>query len=300
MNVGYIGLGAMGGALARRLLAAHELVVWDINKAVVAEFEKLGASTAASGAELARRCDVLLLCLPRSSNVRQVIFGPGGLAEGLTAGKIVVDQTSGVPTETREMAEQLAERGVAMIDAPVSGGVGGAAAGTITIMVSGPDEAYEKALPVLSAISPNVERCGGRVGNAQAMKLVNNAMSAGGRLATLEVVAMGKKMGLSLETVTDIINKGSGRNRTSKVMLPALLEGKPAAGSFALSLMLKDLSQAISLGMECGAPMPIANVVRGLLQIGVNTIGENAQLEDVLGLIESMAATRIVETSKAA
>lgn len=297
MHIGYIGMGAMGSALARRLLAAHKLSVWDINGAAVAAFEKLGASVALSAAELARRCDVVVLCLPRSSDVRQAIFGAGGLAEGLSAGKIVIDQTGGIPSETREIAMQLAERGVAMIDAPVSGGVSGAATGTITIMASGPDDIYEKALPVLTAISPNVFRCGVRVGDAQAMKLVNNVLSAGCRLATLEVVAMGKKMGLSLKEMTDVINKNSGCNRTTKLMLQAIVDGKPSSSSFTMSLMLKDMNQAISLGMECGAPMVITNIVRGLLQIGVNTLGESAQLEAILGLIASMAGTKIIGVS---
>ncbi len=294
MNIGYIGLGAMGGALARQLIGKHTLTVWDINTSAVAAFEKLGARVAHSAAELARQCEVVILCLPRSSDVRQVVFGADGLAQGLAAGTLVIDQTSGFPSETRTIAQQLAERGVAMIDAPVSGGISAANAGTITIMVSGPDDAYENALPVLSAISPNVLRCGARVGDAQAMKLVNNVLSAGCRLATLEVVAMGRKMGLSLASMTDVINKGSGRNRTSKLMLQSIVDGKPASSSFAMSLMLKDMNQALSLGMECGAPMALTNIVRGLLQIGVNTLGEKAQLEQVLGLIESLAGTQIV------
>lgn len=295
MQIGYVGLGAMGGALARRALVEHPLSVWDTNRDAVMPLERLGAFPAASAAELARRCDIVLLCLPRSSDVRQLIFGPSGLAEGLSPGKLVIDQTSGVPNETRDFARQLAAQGVRMIDAPVSGGVSGAIAGTIAVIVSGPDDAYEQALPVLRSISPNVLRCGRRVGDAQAMKLVNNVMSVGCRLATLEIVAMGKKMGLSLETMTDVINKGSGRNRTSKVMLQTIVDGTPSSSNFAMSLMLKDINQAIELGMQCGAPMAITNVVRGLLQIGVNTLGDNAQLEQVLGLIESMAATQIAD-----
>ncbi|WP_244618236.1 NAD(P)-dependent oxidoreductase [Rhodoferax sediminis] len=300
IKIGYIGLGAMGGALARRLVGTHKLTVWDVNAAAAASFDKLGATVAPSAAELARQCDIVLLCLPRSSDVRKLVFGPSGLAEGLSAGKLVIDQTSGVPAETHEIATQLATSGVAMIDAPVSGGVAGAAAGTITIMASGPQDNYQKALPVLTAISTTIFRCGSRVGDAQAMKLVNNVLSAGCRLATLEIVAMGRKMGLSLAAMTDVINKGSGRNRTSKVMLQGLVDGKPSASSFAMSLMLKDMNQAIQLGMECGAPTTITNVVRGLLQIGVSTLGESAQLEEVMGLIESMAATRIVNPSEAA
>lgn len=299
MKIGYIGLGAMGSALACQIVGKHELTVCDLNAAAVADFEKRGARAAPSPAELARHCDIVLLCLPRTADVRKVVFGADGLAEGLSPGKVVVDQTSGVPGETREIAEELARRGVAMLDAPVSGGVAGARAGTIAIMVSGPPEIFQKALPALHAISPNVDHCGARVGDAQALKLVNNVLSAGCRLATLEVVAMGRKMGLSLASMTDVINKGSGRNRTSMVMLPNLVGGKPSSSSFAMSLMLKDMNQAVQLGMQCGVPTTITNVVRGLLQIGVSTLGDQAQLEDVLGLIESMARTRIADDEPA-
>jgi 3-hydroxyisobutyrate dehydrogenase len=299
MNIGYIGLGAMGGALAGRLVGGvHPLTVWDASGAAVAAFEKLGASVAPSAAELARRCDVVLLCLPRSSDVRQVLFGADGLAEGLRAGKLVIDQTSGVPGETRAMADQLAARGVAMIDAPVSGGVAGAQGGTIAIMASGPDAAWEQARPVLDAISSKVFRCGSRVGDGQAMKLVNNVLSAGCRVATLEIVAVGRKMGLSLAALTDVINKGSGRNRTSKLMLQKLVDGKPSASSFAMSLMVKDMNQAMQLGMDCGVPTTLTSIVRGLLQVGVSTLGEKAQLEEVLPLLERQAGTQIVDGTR--
>ncbi|WP_137890292.1 NAD(P)-dependent oxidoreductase [Ramlibacter sp. 2FC] len=292
MKIGYIGLGALGSELARRFLREHELCVWDINAVAVEEFRKLGARVAPTAKELARQSEVVLLCLPRSSDVRQAIFGPGGLAEGLSAGQLVVDQTSGVPSETRAMAVQLAERGVAMLDAAVSASPHVVAQGSAILMVAGPDDVYERALPVLQAITQTVYRCGTRVGDGQAMKMVNNAMNAGCRLGTLELVAMGRKAGLSLECMTDVLNKGGARNQTTEKMLPAIAQGKSST-NFALSLMLKDVDQAVMLGMDVGAPMPVTSIVRGLLQIGTNTLGDKARLEDMIGLIESMAATRL-------
>lgn len=173
-NIGYIGLGAMGGALARRLQATYPLTVWDLNTKATAAFEALGAVVAPAAAELARRCDVVLLCLTRASDVHTLIFGPGGLAEGLAAGTLVIDQTSGVPGETREIAARLATQGATLIDAPVSGGPAGAAAGTIAIMVSGPDESLERASPVLEAVSPHVIYCGA-AGSGHVAKLMHNA-----------------------------------------------------------------------------------------------------------------------------
>lgn len=292
MKVGYIGLGAMGRPLAQRLVGAYELCVWDLNPAALAELEAAGAAVAPSARELARSCDVVLLCLPKTEHVRQVIFGPGGLLEGLTRGKLLIDQTSGVPEETHDIARRLGEQGVSLVDAPVAGGTAAAQAGQVAIMVSGAKEACDRADPILRTISVNVFRCGERVGDGQAMKLVNNVMNGGLRLATLEVVSMGRKMGLSLDTLIDLLNKSTARNRITVHMLPAINEGRSAT-NFALPLMVKDVQQALLLGKKVGAPMPIGSITLALLQIGVNTMGEQARLEDVVSLVESQAGVRL-------
>jgi 3-hydroxyisobutyrate dehydrogenase len=191
------------------------------------------------------------------------------------------------------MAQKLTQLDITLFDAPVSGVMASAYAGTISIIASGSPAAYKKVLPVLQAISPNVFYCGDRVGNGQTMKSVNNMMNASCRLAMLELVALGRKMGLPLEELTATINASDARNFPSQTMLPALIEGRKAT-RFGLPLMLKDVNQAISLGMEVGAPMPIASSVQSLLQVGVNTMGDESQLEDVVRLLESMAGTRIV------
>jgi len=291
MRVGYIGLGAMGGALARHLVGKYTLSVLDLNSATVATFEQLGAKRAASPAQMARDCDIVLLCLPRSSDVEKVVFGPNGLAEGLSSGKVVVDQTSGVPEETRKFARRLAETGVSLFDAPVSGAMATAVAGTISIIASGPKEAFERALPVLRSISQNVFHCGERVGNGQTMKTVNNMMNVGCRIATLEAVAMGRKFGLSLEAMIEALNASTARNYTTQGMLPAIAEGRQST-KFGLALQVKDMNQAIMLGVHRDVPLPMATLSRGVLQIGLNSLGENAQLEQMIGVIESMAGTR--------
>jgi len=287
MELGYVGLGAMGGALARRLMLSHKLRVLDLRPDVVAEFAEAGAVPAQDGASLARECDTILLCLPRSADVRAAIFGPGGLAEGLAPGKVVIDQTTGDPDETRAMAAELAERGVTMIDAPVSGGAPGAAAGTIAIMVGGAEETYQRMKPIFESISPNIFYCG-EIGNGQVMKLVNNTLGACNRLAMLETVAMGRKYGLSLAKMTEVLNKSSGRNNYTETMLPKMIEGKTASG-FAMALSLKDVSLGTKLGMECGAPMLVANLVRGILQQGVHKYGEEVSLDEAATLVEEMA-----------
>ncbi|MFZ4286341.1 NAD(P)-dependent oxidoreductase [Variovorax sp. HJSM1_2] len=294
MNVGYIGLGAMGGALARQIIGKFPLWVLDLNAAVVADFEKKGAVAVSTAADMARQCDIVLMCLPRSSDVGKVIFGLNGLIEGLSPGKILIDQTSGIPDQTRAFARRLAESGVVLFDAPVSGSMAAAEAGTVSIITSGPEEAYELAKPVLQAISRHVYRCGDRVGNGQTMKSVNNLMNTGCRFSTLEVVALGRKMGLPLEVMTEAINHTTASNFTSTGMLHAIAERRQAT-NFGLALQLKDTNQALALSLENCAPMPITTIVRGLLQIGVNTLGKNSQLEQMIGLIESLAGVHFVE-----
>jgi 3-hydroxyisobutyrate dehydrogenase len=298
MKIGYIGLGALGGELARRFLPHHSLCVWDINATAASAFAALGADIAPTAAELARRCEIIFLCLPRSSDVQNVVFGENGLATGLTAGKLVIDQTSGIPEETRRMADELLKSGVAMMDAAVSASPHIVASGGATLMVAAPDPVFERALPALRAITDTIYRCGSRVGDGQAMKTVNNAMNAGCRLGTLEVIAAGRRAGLSLAFMSDFLSRSDARNQTTEKMLPALLQGKRST-NFALPLMLKDVTQAVSLGMSMRVPMPVTTIVQSLLQIGVNTLGDNAQLEDMVGLIESMAGTRIADCGDA-
>ncbi len=293
MEIGYVGLGAMGGALARRLMLSHKLHVLDLRPDVVQSFADKGAIPAQNGAALAQACDVVMTCLPRSANVREAIFGPGGLVEGLEPGKIIVDQTSGDPDETRAMAAELAERGVTLIDAPVSGGPAGADAGTIAIMVGGPIEAFETVRPYFESISPNVMHCGD-VGNGHVVKIVNNTIAACNRLAMYEAVAVGRKYGLSLQTISDVVNKSSGRSGATERTLPALLEGKEAS-NFAIGLMLKDVSLGTKLGINAGAPMLLAGVVRGMLQAGTYELGESTNLDDIRNLIEAWADVKLVD-----
>ncbi len=243
--------------------------------------------------EMATACEVVIFCLPRSTDVHDLLFGSGRLVEGLSPGKLVIDQTSGVPTETREMAARLEDQGIAMMDAAVSGSPHiVAAAGGATLMAAGPETTQARAVPLLHEISPTVLMCGTRVGDEQAMKMVNNAMNGACRLGTLEAAALGRKMGLALMPMTEALNAGLAANQTTQRMLPAIAEGRPST-DFALALMLKDLSQAVSLGIDTGVPCPIVATVRSLLQVGVNTLGPGAKLEDIVGLIESMAATRL-------
>lgn len=292
MIVGYVGLGAMGGALAGHLTKDHDLRVLDRSPAAVAALVAKGATAASNGAELARVADVIFLCLPRTSDVREAIFGQGGLAEGLSPGKLIIDQTSGIPKETAAIAADLAARGVLMLDGPLSGGVPAAAAGTVTIIASGPDAAWAKGEALLRAMAAKVYRCSDRVGDGQALKLVNNAIGMGFRVNALELVALGRKAGLGLAPMVAHLNAGPAANFTTKGMLAGLVEGRSTT-NFALSLMAKDMGEAMALGLATGSALPFAGATRATVQMGLALLGQEAKLDEVIGLTGQLAGVEM-------
>ncbi|WP_342028405.1 NAD(P)-dependent oxidoreductase [Rhizobium ecuadorense] len=292
VRIGYIGLGAMGGSLARHLVGERELVVYDRDPATLASFETLGARIANTPRELARQCDVVLLCLPRSSDVGDLLFGVDGLAEHLGTGTLVIDQTSGVPSMTTEFARRLDERNVLFLDAPVSGGIAAAQSRSVTIIASGPDAAWERGRTILAELSTKTLRCGRRVGDGQALKLVTNAIGACYRLSTLELVALGRKFGLTLPDIVSDLNEGNGANFTSRNMLVGLVEGRSTT-NFAMALMVKDLNGALDLGTGLGAAMPLTATARGLMQSAISLFGQQARLDDVIGLTETLSSVRL-------
>ena len=292
MSIGYVGLGNMGGALARRLALTHPLRVFDLRPEAMQALAEQNCTPVQSAAALGAECGTVLTCLPTSDDVRQAVFGPGGLAEGMAAGGIILDQTTGDPNATRAMAAELAERGIRLIDAPVSGGRQGADAGTIAIMVGAEEADYAEVLPMLHAISPNVFHCGG-VGTGHVMKLVNNVTAASAYAASCEAVAMGVKNGLDFARAVEVLNKSSGRSFMSEAMLAAQTEG-PQPFDFALALMHKDVRLATQLGADSGAPMFVANVVRELHQASLAHLGHEADVTELLRTVERNSDVKVV------
>ena len=292
MSAGYVGLGNMGGAIARRILLQQSMQVFDARREAVQVFVKEGATAAASLAEIGQNCDKVFICLPTSKEVRQVIFESGGLAEHLAKGSLVVDMTTGDPVATKAMAAELAERGIDMIDAPVSGGPIGAERGTLAIMIGGPEALYLKARTVLDAVSPNIFHTGD-IGTGHTMKLVNNVIAACNRAMAFEAVTLGVKNGLDPAVCVDILQKSSGRSYTTEVTFPQyILSGKPIQG-FTLGLMHKDVALATKLGEDSDTPMHLANVVKEIFQSALNVRGRDADINTLLELMEDAANTRV-------
>jgi 3-hydroxyisobutyrate dehydrogenase len=292
MKVGYIGVGNMGGALAARLASVHQLLVHDRAAEAVDRLRSVGA-TAGTPAQIATECKVIFLCLPTSAHVRQVLFGPDGLAPSLAAGTLIIDQTTGDPDETRQMAHELSKRDVVLIDAPVSGGIVGARAGTIAIMVGAEKHHFDRALPLLRAISPNIFHAGGS-GNGQVIKLVNNMMSTAQRVLSFEALTLAAKNGVDPKVATDILLAGGARNAyLEKMVAPRVLEGKLNVG-FTLGLAHKDVRLACQMGSASGVPMFLGNVTRELYQMAISEKGAENQVDTIGQVYDRMAGTHVI------
>ena len=295
LRIGYIGLGVMGGALAKRLLREHKLTVFDLSKERCAEFAALGATVAASPAEVGAVSDIVLTCLPTSTQVRTVIFGDNdGLIRGMKPGGLIVDQTSGATAATRAMAEELAASGVELIDAPVSGGPRGADAGTIAIMVGAADAQYARIEPVLTAISPNVTHVG-PVGAGHTLKSLNNMMSAANRLLAFEAVSLAVANGLDAKVAVDVINKSSGMNTATLNVFPKNIFTDDFHARFTLALMEKDVALAAELATGGFAELTLTPLVLRNYRMAMDRFGRDADLHEMLRFYEEAAGKPIAK-----
>lgn len=293
-TIGFIGTGIMGIPMGKRLLAAgHSLVVYDAKPEATVQLLALGAEAADSAVEVGRRCRKVITMLPNSSIVEAVVLGKDGLLEGLAAGSIMMDMSSSVPTSTQKIAAALAEKGVEMIDAPVSGGPTGATDGTLAIMVGGKEEIFRECLPVLQAMGKNIFHVGGN-GAGHTMKTVNNLMSSINTLGMAEAMVLGAKAGLDPAKIVEVCSTGSGRSYALDVKGAKIVLANNYTPGFTADLMYKDLDIATTLGRQLGVPMLAGNLVREMLGImrgrGMNKMDYTA----VIKLVEEGAGFKVV------
>lgn len=264
-ELGFIGLGIMGSRMAARLIAAgHTLVVHDVNEAAVAELVAKGANAARSAAEVASRSDVVLLSLPKPDVVEAVLTGTNGVIEGTRARTVIDTSTTGSQVIARA-APLLAAKGMTLIDAPVSGGVPGAANGTLTVMVGGDPATFTAMRPILEVIGKTVMHMGDAPGLGQAMKLVNNMLSAAGTLAAMEVMVVGAKAGLDPQKMLDVINASSGRCFGTEVKIPECVLPGTFPMRFSTDLLHKDVALGVAEAEAMGARMWVVKCARDLL-----------------------------------
>ena len=237
-TVGFVGLGNMGGRIARRIVAAgHEVLGYDIDPAKAGE---AGATAAASPAEVAAGADVVLLSLPDSTVVEPVVLGDDGILGAARAGQVVVDLSTSSPSSTVELHRRLAERGAELVDAGISGGAAAAEAGTLTIMAGGDEAALDRVRPLLETFSARVYHMG-ESGAGHTAKLLNNFLNGISLAATAEVMVAARKAGLELHTFLDVLNNSSGVNFATLNRFPKIVDGDYLEGGLTSNLMLKDL-----------------------------------------------------------
>ncbi len=289
---GFIGLGNMGRPMASRLMdAGNSLVVFDTRDSACEPFVERGAVRAGSVADLALQVDTVFLSLPTPPIVEKVALGDGGLASA-TALKRVVDLSTTGPRMAARLADTLAERGVRWIDSPVSGGVGGAKAGTLAVMFSGPRQDFDALQDQLEVIGKPFY-IGPGAGLAQTMKLVNNMLSAAAMALSSEAVVMGAKAGLDPDVMIDVINAGSGRNTATMQKFPQSILPRSFDYGFSTGLMHKDVDLFMNVAAELGLQLKACGVVNEIWDEAERTFGAESDFTHVVELMEKPAGVTI-------
>lgn len=287
-RIGFIGLGNMGAPMARRLVeAGYTLVVTDALQVAVERFAAAcTCELAASLQTLSERCCVVITMLPDGNAVRQVLLGPSGVAPHLAAGSVVVDMSSSSPISTRQLAEDLAERGFPLVDAPVSGGVKKAADGTLAIMVGGEAEPVARVQPILEVMGKVFLT--GASGTGHAMKSLNNFLSAANLATAAEAVIAGQRFGLDPATMISILNASTGRNTGTDSKFPNNVLPRTFNSGFALGLMAKDLRLALELARSSGAPASLLETTAQIWAAAERQLGGKADNTEVVKYLESL------------
>ena len=291
--VGLLGLGAMGGRIAARLLASgRRLLVHDPSEAAMAAALARGAEARGSAAEVADGAETVLLSLPTPEVVREVACGADGLLAGSAIGTCVDLSTTG-PAVSREVAERLGQAGVAWLDAPVSGGVGGAEAGTLTVMAAGADDTLEAARPLLQELAGHVFHVGEQPGMGQLAKVINNLLSATALVASAEAVALGVRQGLDAQVLLDVLNASSGRNSATASKLPNAVLPRTFDFGFALALMDKDVQICLREARAAGLELPVGEAVAAAWREAQSASAPGADCTEIVRLIEQRSGTVI-------
>jgi 2-hydroxy-3-oxopropionate reductase len=282
MKIGFIGLGIMGKPMAKNLLkAGHSLVVYDIIEPNMSELVQAGATAGESPKDVASQCELIITMLPNSPHVKTAVLGKNGVIEGAKPGSVLVDMSSIAPLVSREVAVELAGKGIEMLDAPVSGGEPKAIDGTLAIMVGGKDAVFEKVKDVLLKMGASAVLCG-EIGAGNVTKLANQIIVALNIAAMSEAFVLAAKAGVDPERVFDAIKGGLAGSTVLNAKAPMVLAGNYKPG-FRIELHIKDLQNALDTAHETGVPIPLTSQVMEMMQ-ALKVDGK--QGEDHGGLIQ--------------
>ena len=274
MKIGFIGLGIMGKPMSKNLLkAGHELVVLDTKKEAVAEVVAAGAKPASTPKEVAQQTDIIVTMLPNSPHVKQVVLGENGVIDGAKERVGIVDMSSIAPLVSRELAWKLAQRGIEMLDAPVSGGEPKAIEGTLSVMVGGKKEVFDRCFPVLKAMAASVVLTGD-IGAGNVTKLANQIIVALNIAAMSEALVLATKAGVQPELVYQAIRGGLAGSTVLDAKGPLVMDRKFNPG-FRINLHIKDLANVLETSHEIGVPLPLTAAVMEMMQaLKVEGMGE--------------------------
>jgi len=262
-RVGFVGLGTMGASMAANLLrAGAQLTVWNRTPGRTSALVDRGAQEAVSPAEVASRSDVTVICVSDTPDVEAVLFGPDGIATGALAGSLVIDCSTISPNATRDFGRRLAERGVGMVDAPVSGGSEGARLGTLTLFVGGAEPDVARAMPVLKAMGKTITHLGGS-GSGQAAKAVNQVVIGGTYLGLAEGIILGIKAGLEPRQLVEALSGGAAQSWVLANRSGRMIDDDYPLG-FRLALHRKDLAIALEMAAQAGLMLPLSMLAAAL------------------------------------
>jgi 3-hydroxyisobutyrate dehydrogenase len=287
MKVAFLGLGDIGSLMAKHLARdPFDLVVWNRTASKAEAFARENkARVAATPAEAVKNSDVVITCLPSSSEVEAVLHGTDGMIDSLRKGAVLIDCTSGDPPTSRSIAAELGGRGVDFIDAPVSGGTVAAKAGTLTVMWGGEATVFERARSVVEAFGKKIVHAG-PVGSGDALKAVNNALLAVHILSTAEGLAVLVKAGVDPKVALDVINASSGRSNTSENLIPQRVLTRAFPRTFRLALLEKDIGIAAVMATDLDAHTPLISLAAARFHEARAKLGEEADHVEAVKMIE--------------
>ena len=294
-TVGFVGVGNMGWPMAACLVKAGFTVnVNDSRRETANNFvQQVGGFAPDSLRQLAETSDVIVTMLPTSVIVERVLAtGDDNLFAGMKPGTIIIEMSSGVPSVTQRLAEQVAALGGTLIDAPVSGGVPRAKTGQLAIMVGGDEATIDRAMPVLSAMGASVLKTGA-VGSGQAMKALNNMVSTGGFLIGIEALLIGQRFGLDPAVMTDVLNAATGMNNSTQKKFKQFVLSRKFDAGFTMGLLAKDLSIAMQVGRETATAAPISALVNEMIVSAQSKFGPDADHTEMAKLCELLAGSEL-------
>ena len=296
--IGYLGLVNMGQPMASRLMdAGNNISVFDIDETAMKPLAERQALQASSPRDLADKSEIVICSLPSNSVIREAVLGNGGLIEGEKI-RIYVSACTTGSTFAEEITEALAEKGIATLEAPISGGPPGARAGTLSVMVSGPQDAYEGLIPYFKAYGKKLVYCGEKPGLAQVLKLANNILFATSLAVTSEALAMGVKAGIDPNVMLEAIQAGTGRNAATDLVIPTSVLPRSFDFGASIEILLKDVNLALEEGEKQGVPQFVCQQTRQMLLLAAHKGWNQRDVSEWFKLVEEWAGIEIRSSDK--